>query len=86
MTRFTNRNTGGGERLGNMVSERLLDLERALRRGADREPEVAADLQAVTDRQKAGVAAVKPCGGRHSSGQRAMKQQHCCLLVEVRAS
>jgi undecaprenyl-diphosphatase len=62
----------------------LLAGERARRRGADREArEVAADLQAVTERQKAGVAAGTPGGGRHSSGQRAMKQQHASLAVEA---
>jgi undecaprenyl-diphosphatase len=63
----------------------LLAGERARRRGADREAqEIAADLQAVTERQKAGVAAGTPGGGgRHSSGQRAMKQQHASLAVEA---
>ena len=63
----------------------LLAGERARRRGADREAEeIAADLQAVTERQKAGVAAGTPgSGGRHSSGQRAMKQQHANLAVEA---
>jgi len=63
----------------------LLAGERARRRGADREArEVAADLQAATERQKAGVAAGTPAGGgRHSSGQRAMKQQHASLAVEA---
>jgi undecaprenyl-diphosphatase len=63
----------------------LLAGEQARRRGADREAqEVAADLRAVTERQKAGVAAGTPSsGGRHSSGQRAMKQQHASLAVEA---
>ena len=63
----------------------LLAGERARRRSADREAqEIAADLQAVTERQKAGVAAGTPGGGgRHSSGQRAMKQQHASLAVEA---
>src|SRR5215470_4186145 len=63
----------------------LLAGERARRRSADREArEIAADLQAVTERQKAGVAAGTPGGGgRHSSGQRAMKQQHANLAVEA---
>jgi undecaprenyl-diphosphatase len=63
----------------------LLAGERARRRGADKEAEeIAADLQAVTERQKAGVAAGTPGGGgRHSSGQRAMKQQHANLAVEA---
>jgi undecaprenyl-diphosphatase len=62
----------------------LLAGERARRRSADKEAqEIAADLQAVTERQKAGVAAGAPGGGRHSSGQRAMKQQHANLAVEA---
>jgi len=62
----------------------LLAGERARRRSADMEAqEIAADLQAVTERQKAGVAAgAHGGGGRHSSGQRAMKQQHAGLAVE----
>src|SRR6266702_1244897 len=63
----------------------LLAGERARRRGADREAEeIAADLQTITERQKAGVEAGTPGGGgRHSSGQRAMKQQHASLAVEA---
>ena len=63
----------------------LLAGERARRRNADREAEeIAADLQAVTERQRAGVAAgTQGGGGRHSSGQRAMKQQHANLAVEA---
>jgi undecaprenyl-diphosphatase len=63
----------------------LLAGERARRRNADREAEeIAADLQAVTERQRAGVAAgTHGGGGRHSSGQRAMKQQHANLAVEA---
>jgi undecaprenyl-diphosphatase len=64
----------------------LLAGERARRRSADREAqEIEADLQAVTERQRAGVAAgaVSGGGGRHSSGQRAMKQQHASLAVEA---
>ena len=62
----------------------LLAGERARRRGADMEArEMAANLQAVSERQKAGVAAGTPGGGRHSSGQRAMKQQHASLAVEA---
>ena len=63
----------------------LLAGERARRRSADREAqEIAADLQAITERQKAGVAAgTQGGGGRHSSGQRAMKQQHANLAVEA---
>jgi undecaprenyl-diphosphatase len=62
----------------------LLAGERARRRGADMEAqEIAADLQAVSERQKAGVAAgAGGGGGRHSSGQRALKQQHASLAVE----
>jgi len=63
----------------------LLAGERARRRSADMEAqEIAADLQAVAARQKAGVTAGAPAGtGRHSSGQRAMKQQHASLAVEA---
>jgi Uncharacterized bacitracin resistance protein len=63
----------------------LLAGERARRRSADREAEeIAADLQTITERQKAGVAAgTQGSGGRHSSGQRAMKQQHASLAVEA---
>ena len=62
----------------------LLAGERARRRGADMEAqEMAADLQAVTERQKAAVAAGSHGGGgRHSSGQRALRQQHASLAVE----
>jgi len=63
----------------------LLAGERARRRGADQEAqEIAADLQAVSERQKAAVAAgAGTSGGRHSSGQRALKQQHASLAVEA---
>jgi undecaprenyl-diphosphatase len=62
----------------------LLAGERARRRSADREAqEIAADVQAVSERQKAAVAAgASGSGGRHSSGQRALKQQHASLAVE----
>ena len=63
----------------------LLAGERARRRGADMEAQqIAADLQAVSERQKAAVAAgaVGAGAGRHSSGQRALKQQHASLAVE----
>jgi undecaprenyl-diphosphatase len=62
----------------------LLAGERARRRGAEMEAqEIAADLQAVSERQKAAVGAGAVGGsGRHSSGQRAMKQQHASLAVE----
>ena len=63
----------------------LLAGERARRRGADMEAqEMAADLEAVAERQKATVAAgAGGGGGRHSSGQRAVKQQHANLAVEA---
>ena len=63
----------------------LLAGERVRRRGAGMEAqEIAADLQAVSERQKAAVAAggSRADGGRHSSGQRALKQQHASLAVE----
>jgi undecaprenyl-diphosphatase len=63
----------------------LLAGERARRRGADMEAqEMAADLATVAERQKATVAAgAVGGGGRHSSGQRAVKQQHANLAVEA---
>ena len=63
----------------------LIAGERARRRHADMEAqEIAADLQAVSERQKAAVAAgAHGGGGRHSSGQRQMKQQHANLAVEA---
>jgi len=62
----------------------LLAGERARRRSADMEAqEIAADMQAVSERQRATVAAgAGGGGGRHSSGQRALKQQHADLAVE----
>jgi undecaprenyl-diphosphatase len=63
----------------------LLAGERARRRHAAMEAEqIAADEQAVTERQKAAVAAGDYGGsaGRHSSGQRAMKQHQAGLAVE----
>jgi undecaprenyl-diphosphatase len=63
----------------------LLAGERARRRSADMEAqEIAADLQSVSERQKAAVAAGAGggSGGRHSSGQRALRQQHASLAVE----
>jgi undecaprenyl-diphosphatase len=62
----------------------LLAGERARRRSAAMEAqEIAADMQAVSERQKAAVAAGAGGGaGRHSSGQRALKQQHASLAVE----
>jgi undecaprenyl-diphosphatase len=62
----------------------LLAGERARRRHAAMEAEqIAADEQAVAERQKAGVAAGGGIGGgRHSSGQRALKQHQAGLAVE----
>ena len=62
----------------------LLAGERARRRSAGMEAqEIAADMQAVSERQRAAVAAgAGGGGGRHSSGQRALKQQHADLAVE----
>jgi undecaprenyl-diphosphatase len=62
----------------------LLAGERARRRSADMEAqEIAADRQTVSERQKAAVAAgAGGGGGRHSSGQRALKQEHASLAVE----
>src|SRR5690349_22934607 len=61
----------------------LLGGERLRRRGADEAArQVAADQQMVADRQRAGVAAGGYSGGgRHSSGQRAMKQEHASLAI-----
>jgi undecaprenyl-diphosphatase len=65
----------------------LLGGERLRRRGADEaERQEAADQQMATERQKAAVGAGSPGvpggGGRHSSGQRALKQQQASLAVE----
>ena len=62
----------------------LLAGERARRRHADMEAQqIAADEQAVAERQKAAVAAGGYGGSaRHSSGQRAMKQHQAGLAVE----
>ena len=62
----------------------LLAGERARRRHADMEAhQLAADEQAVAERQKAAVAAGGYGGSaRHSSGQRAMKQHQAGLAVE----
>jgi undecaprenyl-diphosphatase len=65
----------------------LLGGERLRRRGAAAESEQeAADLEAATERQKATVGAGAPGvpggGGRHSSGQRALKAQQASLAVE----
>jgi undecaprenyl-diphosphatase len=61
----------------------LLGGERLRRRGADEAArQVAADQQMVAERQRAGVAAGGyGGGGRHSSGQRAMKQEHAGLAI-----
>jgi undecaprenyl-diphosphatase len=63
----------------------LLAGERARRRHVAMEAEqIAADEQAVAERQRAAVAAGGPglAGGRHSSGQRALKQRQAGLAVE----
>ena len=62
----------------------LLAGEGARRRHADMETqEIAADLEVVSERQKAAVAAgAGGASGRHSAGQRALKQQHASLAVE----
>jgi undecaprenyl-diphosphatase len=64
----------------------LLGGERLRRRGADAEVrQAAADLEMATQRQKAAVASGGPGaagGGRHSSGQRALKQQEASLAVQ----
>jgi undecaprenyl-diphosphatase len=62
----------------------LLAGERARRRHADMEAQqIAADEQAVAERQKAAVAAGGyGNSGRHSSGQRALKQHQAGLAVE----
>ena len=65
----------------------LLAGERARRRGADAEiQQVAFDQQMAAERQKATVAAGGhgPIGGgRHSSGQRALKQEQASLAVQA---
>ncbi len=65
----------------------LLAGERARRRGADAEAQqVAFDVQMAAERQKATVAAggQGPIGGgRHSSGQRAFKQEQASLAVQA---
>jgi len=62
----------------------LLAGERARRRHATMEvQQIAADERAVAERQKAAVAAGGyGNGGRHSSGQRALKQHQAGLAVE----
>ena len=65
----------------------LLAGERARRRGAAAESEqVAMDVQMAAERQRATVAAGGhgPIGGgRHSSGQRALKQEQASLAVQA---
>jgi undecaprenyl-diphosphatase len=63
----------------------LLAGERARRRGADAEMhQVAFDQQMAAERQKATVAAGGPGPvGRHSSGQRAFKQEQASLAVQA---
>jgi undecaprenyl-diphosphatase len=66
----------------------LLGGERLRRRSADAEArQIAADEAMVTERQKAGVAVAggRAVGntGRHSSGQRALKQQQASLAVQA---
>ena len=65
----------------------LLGGERLRRRSADAESlQVAMDQQMVTERQKAAVAAGEHSpagGGRHSSGQRALRQEQAGLAVEA---
>src|ERR1700722_4483008 len=64
----------------------LLGGERLRRRAADTESQQgAADLEMAATRQRAGVAAGAPAGvggGRHSSGQRAVRQQQASLALE----
>jgi undecaprenyl-diphosphatase len=68
----------------------LLGGERLRRRSADTEAaQIAADEAAVAERQKAAVGAVGGAraavgtSGRHSSGQRALKQQQASLAVQA---
>ena len=65
----------------------LLAGERARRRGADAEvQQVAFDQQMAAERPKATVAAGGHgaiAGGRHSSGQRALKQEQASLAVQA---
>src|SRR5579862_9365194 len=63
----------------------LLGGERLRRRGADESAQEAADQQMAAEREKAAVGAGgrgPVGGGRHSSGQRAVKQQQASLAVE----
>jgi len=60
----------------------LLGGERLRRRGAGEEAQQAlADQRMAADRQRAAVAAGGYGGGRHSSGQRAVKQEQANLAV-----
>jgi undecaprenyl-diphosphatase len=61
----------------------LLGGERLRRRGADEAArQLLADQQLAADRQRAGVAAGGyGGGGRHSSGQRAVRQEHVSLAI-----
>ena len=64
----------------------LLAGEARRRRGAaDESQQVAMDIQMAAERQKATVAAggSGAIGGRHSSGQRALKQEQAGLAVEA---
>ena len=65
----------------------LLGGERLRRRGADTEfQQVAFDQQVAAERHKATVAVGgqgPSGGGRHSSGQRALKQEHASLAVQA---
>ena len=64
----------------------LLAGEARRRRGAaDESQQVAMDIQMAAERQKASVAAggSGAIGGRHSSGQRALKQEQAGLAVEA---
>jgi undecaprenyl-diphosphatase len=64
----------------------LLGGERLRRRGAEaEEQQMAADAEMATARQRAAVGAGGPSpvgGGRHSSGQRAAKQQQASMALE----
>jgi undecaprenyl-diphosphatase len=60
----------------------LFGGERLRRRGADQAArQLLADQQLAADRQRAGVAAAGYGGGRHSSGQRAVRQEHASLAI-----
>jgi undecaprenyl-diphosphatase len=60
----------------------LFGGERLRRRGADEAArQMASDQQMAAERQRAGVAAGGYGGGRHSSGQRAVRQEHASLAI-----